>query len=84
MQKSTATAVSKLKSAIFKEKILNITGKKGYTAAVARGIDETSNTVQLGKQFIFIMCHFQSATLPVHLFVSLFDNVHVLSYYFQR
>ena len=46
MQKSTATAVSKLKSAI-----LNITGKKGYTAAVARGIDETSNTVQLNGFF---------------------------------
>ena len=55
-------------------------------AAVARGIDETSNTVQLngfyGKHFI--MRHSQRATLPVYLFVSLFVNVHVLSFYFQR
>ena len=57
--------------------------------AVARGIEERSNTVQLngfflilGKHCIFIMCHSQTATLPVHLFVSLFANVHVLSYCF--
>ena len=62
-------------------------------AAVAPGIDETSNTVQLngffGKHFIFSYnvsfskCNF-SATLPVYLFASLFVNVHVLSFYFQR
>ena len=32
----------------------------------------------LGKHFF--MCHFQSATLPVHLF----GIVHVLSYYFSQ
>ena len=32
----------------------------------------------LGKHFILIMCHSKSATLPVHLFVSLFVNVQVL------
>ena len=37
----------------------------------------------LGKHFIFIMCHSQSATLPVHLFVSLFVNLHFLPYYFS-
>ena len=31
----------------------------------------------LGKHFI-LMCHSKSATLPVHLFVSLFVNVQVL------
>ena len=38
----------------------------------------------MGKHFIFIMRHSQSATLPVHLFVSLFVNLRDLSYYFQR
>ena len=48
-------------------------------AAVARGIDETSNAVQLngsfGKTFSFYNFS-QSATLPVYLFVSLFVNLH--------
>ena len=47
-------------------------------AAVARGIDETSNVVQLngffGKTFYFFNLFSQSATLPVYLFVSLFVN----------
>ena len=55
-------------------------------AAVARGIDETSNAVQLsgffGKTFNF--CNLsQSATLPVYLLVSLFVNLHFLSYNFS-
>ena len=45
-------------------------------AAVARGIDETSNAVQLngffGKTFYFYNLFSQSATLPLYLFVSLF------------
>ena len=49
-------------------------------AAVARGIDETSNAVQLngffGKTFYFFNLFSQSATLPVYLFVSLFVNLH--------
>ena len=49
-------------------------------AAVARGIDETSNVVQLngffGKTFYFFNLFSQSATLPVYLFVSLFVNLH--------
>ena len=48
-------------------------------AAVARGIDETSNAVQLngfyGKTFHFYNFS-QSATLPVCLFVSSFVNLH--------
>ena len=56
-------------------------------ATVARGIDETSNAVQLngffGKHSIFRIYFFQSATLPVYLFVSLFVNLHFLSYYFS-
>ena len=44
-------------------------------AAVARGIDETSNSVQLpvngffGKTFYFYNLFSQSATLPLYLFV---------------
>ena len=56
-------------------------------AAVARGIDETSNAVQLNgfyeRTFYFYHLFSQSVTLPVYLFVSLFVNVHVLSYYFS-
>ena len=56
-------------------------------AAVARGIDETSNAVQLngffGKTFYFFNLFSQSATLPVYLFVSLFVNLHFLSYNFS-
>ena len=53
-------------------------------AAVARGIDETSNTMQLngffGKTFYFYNFFFpQSGTLPVYFFVSLFVNLHFLS-----
>ena len=57
-------------------------------AAVARGIDETSNAVQLngffGKTFYFFNLFSQSATLPVYLFVSLFVDLHFfLSYNFS-
>ena len=58
-------------------------------AAVARGIDETSNSVQLpvngffGKTFYFYNLCSQSATFPVYLFVSLFVNLHFLSYNFS-
>ena len=49
-------------------------------AAVARGIDEKSNAVQLkgffGKTFYFCNLFTQSATLPVYLFLSLFVNLH--------
>ena len=54
---------------------------------VARGIDEKSNAVQLngffGKTFYFCNLSTQSATLPVYLFVSLFVNLHFLSYNFS-
>ena len=54
-------------------------------AAFARGIDETSNAVQLngfyGRTFYFYNLFSQSATLPVYLFVSSFVNLHFLSYY---
>ena len=49
-------------------------------AAVARGIDETSNS---GRTFYFYNLFSQSATLPVYLFVSSFANLHFLSYYFS-
>ena len=53
-------------------------------AAVARGIDETSNVVQLngffGKTFYFFNLFSQSATLPVYLYVSLFVNLHFLDF----
>ena len=56
-------------------------------AAFARGIDETSNAVQLnglyGRTFYFLNLFSQSATLPVYLFVSSFVNLHFLSYYFS-
>ena len=56
-------------------------------AAVARGIDKTSNVVQLngffGKTFYFCNLLTQSATLPVYLFVSFFVNLHFLSYNFS-
>ena len=49
---------------------------------VAREIDEKSDAVQLndffGKTFHFYNLFFQSATLPVCLFVSLFVNLHFL------
>ena len=55
--------------------------------AVARGIDKTSNAVQLngcyGRTFYFYNLFSQSATLPVHLFVSSFVNLHFLSHYFS-
>ena len=55
-------------------------------AAVARGIDETSNAVQLngffGRTFYFYNFS-QSTTLPVYLFVSLFANLHFLFYNFS-
>ena len=54
---------------------------------VARGIDEKSNAVQLnglfGETFYFYNLFSQSATLPVYLFVSLFVNLHFLSYNFS-
>ena len=54
---------------------------------VARGIDETSNAVQLndffGKTFYIYNLFSQSATSPVYLLVSLFANLHFLSYYFS-
>ena len=59
-------------------------------AAVARGIDETSNAVQLngfsGKTFYFCNLFTQSATLPVYLFVSLFVNLHffILQFFFPE
>ena len=52
-------------------------------AAVACGIDETSNALQLNG---FLVKHFffsQSATLPVYLFVSLFVNLHILAHIFS-
>ena len=56
-------------------------------AAVARGIDETSNAVQLngffGKTFYFYNLFSQSATLPGCLFVSLFVNLHFYLIIFQ-
>ena len=56
-------------------------------AAVARGIYETCNAVQLnglfGKTFYFYNLCSQSATLSVYLFVSLFVNLHFLSYNFS-
>ena len=62
------------------------TAKKKYMAVVARGIDETSSAVQLngffGKKIIFSNLFSQIATLPM-LFVSLFVNLHFLSYYFS-
>ena len=55
-------------------------------AAVARGIDETRSAVQLngffGKSFHFYNLFFYRSTLPVYLFVSLFVNLHFLSYNF--
>ena len=55
-------------------------------AAVAHGIDETCNAVQLngffGKTLYFYNLCSQSATLLVYLFVSLFVNLQFLSYYF--
>ena len=59
------------------------TAKKKYMAAVARGIDETRDAVQLngffGKKIYFFNLFSQIATL----FVSLFVNLQVLSYYFS-
>ena len=56
-------------------------------AAVARGIDETSNAVQLnglyGRTFYFLNLFSQSATLPVYLFVSSFVNLHFCLTIFQ-
>ena len=56
-------------------------------AAVVRGIYETSNSVQLndffGKTFYFYNLCSQSATFPVYLFVSVFVNLHFLSYNFS-
>ena len=55
-------------------------------AAVVRGIDQTSNAVQLngffGRTFYFYNFS-QSTTLPVYLFVSLFVNLHFLFYNFS-
>ena len=59
-------------------------------AAVARGIDEKSNTAQLngffGKTFYFCNLFTPSATLPVYLFVSLFVNLHffILQFFFPE
>ena len=48
--------------------------------AIACGIDETINAMQLngffGKTFYFYNLFSHSASLPVYLFVSVFVNVH--------
>ena len=63
------------------EKILNSNRKKNTWPHSARGIDETSNAVQLncffGERFYFYNLFFQSATLPVYLFIYLFVSLFV-------
>ena len=68
------------------EETLNSIRKKKYMAAVARGIDETSNAVQLNgfflKIFYFYNLFSQSATLPVYLFLSLFFSIYIYIFLF--
>ena len=80
--------ISKLKLVIFYTgEDIKFQQEKKYMAAFARGIDETSNAVQLngfyGRTFYFYNWFSQSATLPVYLIVSSSINLHFLSYHFS-
>ena len=76
--------ISKLKSVIFYRRINYVPAGIKYMTAVACGIDETATMCGFfGKTFYFYNLFSESATLTVYLFISLFVNPHLLSYYFS-